>query len=233
MQTYCIFNRFSLCYLSTNFDAFRVQNCESFSIVIANNFFRVTVLLLTYFYNQFFARTPLKSINYFRFVSQTTDVEVTTFHKPQTHRTVSEISPETAIHRLSLSICKDLLLKCFKRRCAQELTDANCAARMKCAKVLLQNFPQSATDFVFFTDENVFSVASPDNRQNKVSGRLRELLKKKFSVFFGASTVRSSAAWPPVNCACVPQLSEQLCPPFLEKFVWQALCCILLQIQTF
>ena len=34
------------------------------------------------------------------------------------------------------------------------------------AKLLLQNFPQSATDFVFFTDEKVFSVASPGNRQN-------------------------------------------------------------------
>ena len=37
-------------------------------------------------------------------------------------------------------ICKDLHLKCFKRRRAQELTDANCAARMKCAKLLLQKF---------------------------------------------------------------------------------------------
>jgi len=42
----------------------------------------------------------------------------------------------------------------------------NWAARMKRAKLLLQNFPQSATDFVFFTGEKVFSVASPDNRQN-------------------------------------------------------------------
>jgi len=50
---------------------------------------------------------------------------------------------------------------------------------MKRAKLLLQKFPQYATDFVFFTDEKVFSVTSPDNRQNKVSGRLRELVKKK------------------------------------------------------
>ena len=40
------------------------------------------------------------------------------------------------------------------------------AARMKRAKVLLQKFPQSVTDFVFFTNEKVFSVASPINRQN-------------------------------------------------------------------
>jgi len=42
-------------------------------------------------------------------------------------------------------------------------------------------------------------------------------------------------AWPPVNCACVPQLFEQLinvmlCPSLLGKFV--CLCCVPLQIQT-
>ena len=141
--------------------------------------------------------------------------------KPQTHGTVREISRETSIHQSSVPriICKDLLLKCFKRRRAQELTDANCAARMKRAQLLLQKFPQSATDSVFFTDEKVFSVASPDNRQNKVSGRLRELLKKKLSVFFSAGTAWSASAWPPVNCVYVPQRSEQLintmlCPAF-------------------
>jgi len=59
--------------------------------------------------------------------------------KPQTHGTVREISRETGIHRSSLSriICKDLHLKCFKRRHAQELTDVNCAARIKRANLLL------------------------------------------------------------------------------------------------
>jgi len=56
--------------------------------------------------------------------------------KPQTHRTVRGMSRETGVHRSSLSriIGKDLHLKCFKKRRAQELTDANCAARMKRAK---------------------------------------------------------------------------------------------------
>ena len=76
---------------------------------------------------------------------------------------------------------------------------------MKRAKLLRQKFPQYTIDFVFFTDEKVFSDALSDNRQNKVSGKLRELLKK-LSVFFSAGTVRSAAAWPPVNCACVPDL---------------------------
>ena len=56
------------------------------------------------------------------------------------------------------------------------------------ALLLLQTVPQYATDFVFFTDEKVFLVASPDDWQNKVSGRLQELLKKKPVVFFGAGT---------------------------------------------
>jgi len=37
---------------------------------------------------------------------------------------------------------------------------------MKRAKLLLQKFPQSVNDFVFFTDKTMFSVTSPDNRQN-------------------------------------------------------------------
>jgi len=92
---------------------------------------------------------------------------------------------------VSQIICKDLRLKCLKRRRAQELTDANCAARMKRAKLLHQKFPQYATDFVFFTDEKMFSVVSPDNRQNKVI--LQELLKKRLSVF-SAGTAQSAAA---------------------------------------
>jgi len=73
--------------------------------------------------------------------------------KLQTHMTVREISRETGIHQSSVFriICKDLRLNCFKRRRAEELTDANCAARMKRVKLLLQNFPQSATDFYLRT----------------------------------------------------------------------------------
>ena len=142
--------------------------------------------------------------------------------KPHTHRTVREISRETGIHRSSLSriICKDLRLKCFKRRRAQELTDANCAVRMKRPKLLLQKFPQYAIDFVFFTDEKVFSVASPDNRQNKVSDRLRELLKKKLSVFFSAGTGCSAAL--PGYLLTLPVsrnfLNSLLTPRFVQLF---------------
>jgi len=61
---------------------------------------------------------------------------------------------------------------------------------MKRAKLLHQKFPQYATDFVFFTDEKMFSVISPDNRQNKVI--LQEVLKKRLSVLFSAGTAQSA-----------------------------------------
>jgi len=91
-------------------------------------------------------------------------------------------------------------------------------ARMKRTKLLLQKFLQSATDF-YFTDEKVFSDASPDNRQNKVSGRLRELLKKKLSVFFSAYTALSAL---PGRLSTLPLsrkfLNSLLTPRFVQLF---------------
>jgi len=50
--------------------------------------------------------------------------------------------------------------------------------------------------------------------------------------------VWSAAAWPPVNCACVQQLFQQLintmlCPAYLRKFVCQPLSCVPIEIQTY
>jgi len=100
-------------------------------------------------------------------VETVNDLVLSQEDKLQTHWTVREISRETGIHPSSIFriICNDLRLKCFKRRHALELTDANCPARMKRAKLLLKNFPQSATDFVFFKDKKIFLVASSDNWQ--------------------------------------------------------------------
>jgi len=61
--------------------------------------------------------------------------------------------PKSSVVRI---IRKDLQLKCFKRRRAQELTEANCTA----GKLLLKKFFQFAADLIFFTDENVFTVAA-------------------------------------------------------------------------
>ena len=227
-QTDCIFNRLWL-YLSTNFDisVFKIASLSPDWLWIKfPSHCSFTYLLL-----------PSVCADTEENVETVNDLVLSQEDKPQTHRTVREIS-RVFIGRLCLGLFVRTCILNVSYRCrAQELTDANCAAGMKRAKLLLQKFPQSATDFVFFTDEKMFAFASP-NWQNKVSGRLRELLKKKLSVFFCASTARSAAAaWPPLNCACVPQLFEQLinttvCPAFLRKLVCQPLCCVPLQIQT-
>jgi len=66
-------------------------------------------------------------------VETVNDLVLSQEDKLQTHRTVREISRETGIHRSSVSkiIYKELHMKCFKRHCAQELTDVNCADCMK------------------------------------------------------------------------------------------------------
>ena len=76
---------------------------------------------------------------------------------PNTHRTTRQIARETQVHRSSVRriIHKDLRLKCVKKRRAQELTAANCAARVTRAKKLLCRFPASAVDFIFFYDEKI------------------------------------------------------------------------------
>jgi len=86
--------------------------------------------------------------------------------KPQSHRTVREISRETGIHRSSVNciIHKDLHLKCLKKRHAQQLSDTNCKARLQRSRMLLQKFPDHAADFI--SDQKVFTIASPVNLQN-------------------------------------------------------------------
>jgi len=90
---------------------------------------------------------------------------------------------------------------------------------MKRAKLLLQKFPQYATDFVFFADKKVFSVTLPHSCQNKVSGRLRELLKKKFSVLLSAGTALSAtaSAWPPITVPVSHNFFNSLWTPRLVQ----------------
>jgi len=87
---------------------------------------------------------------------------------PQTHRTTRQIVGETGIYRSSVVriIQDELHLKCIKKSYAQELTEANCITRLSHTKKLLSKFPESAVDFIFFTDEKVFTVALPVNLQN-------------------------------------------------------------------
>jgi len=60
-------------------------------------------------------------------IDQVNDMVLSQEDQPRTHSTVREISRKTDIPKLSVVriIWKDLQLKCFKRRPAQELTEAN------------------------------------------------------------------------------------------------------------
>jgi hypothetical protein len=87
---------------------------------------------------------------------------------PGTHRTVREIAreigiPTTSVHEI---ISEDLKLVCFKKTQAQELTVANKLTRLVRAKQLLRKYPEHAVSFIWFTDEKLFTVASPVNLQN-------------------------------------------------------------------
>jgi len=60
----------------------------------------------------------------------------------------------------------DLQLQCLKKTNAQELTAANMQARMTRARQLLKKYAAAMVNFIFFTDEKIFTVAAPTNLQN-------------------------------------------------------------------
>jgi hypothetical protein len=96
------------------------------------------------------------------------DLVMSQEENPGTHRTIREIEKDTRIHRSSVHriIHKQLSLKCFKKKRAQALSDANKLARLTRAKQLLKQYPKRMVPFIFFTDEKLFTVAPPVNLQN-------------------------------------------------------------------
>jgi len=53
----------------------------------------------------------------------------------------------------------EMALRCFKKWRAQELTAQNRATRLIRAKLLLKRYTDNEVDFMWFTDEKVFTVA--------------------------------------------------------------------------
>jgi hypothetical protein len=88
--------------------------------------------------------------------------------EPGTHRTIRQIARETGIKRSTVHniVHEDLRFKCLKKKKAQELTQANKYTRLVRSKHLLKRYPQHQVQFIWFTDEKVFTVASPKNSQN-------------------------------------------------------------------
>ena len=87
---------------------------------------------------------------------------------PGTHRSIREIARETGIKKSTVHriVHKELRLKCLKKKRAQELTDANKLSRLVRAKQLLREYPAHQVQFIWFTDEKLFTVSAPKNAQN-------------------------------------------------------------------
>ncbi len=87
---------------------------------------------------------------------------------PQTHRTQRQIARELGISQPSVNniVKRDLRLKCLKKRKAHELTEANMQARLERSQSLLRRYPAAMVNFIWFTDEKIFTVAAPSNNQN-------------------------------------------------------------------
>ena len=101
-------------------------------------------------------------------VSTVEELVLSQDNAPGTHRTQRQIARETGISRRSVAriIKRDLNLTCFKKRRAQQLTEANTLTRFTRAKQLLNKYPESLANFIWFTDEKLFTVAPPVNLQN-------------------------------------------------------------------
>lgn len=87
---------------------------------------------------------------------------------PKTHRSQRQIARELGISKSSVNniVKRDLRLKCFKKRRAHELTEANMQARLVRSQSLLRRYPAAVVNFIWFTDEKIFTVAAPSNSQN-------------------------------------------------------------------
>lgn len=101
-------------------------------------------------------------------VEQVENLVLSQEDKPRTHRSTRQIARETGIHKSSVLriIHHDLHLKCLKRRRAQLLSENNRIARLTRCKQLLKEFPDTSVDFIWFSDEKVFTVEPPINTQN-------------------------------------------------------------------
>ena len=88
--------------------------------------------------------------------------------RPQSLLTQREIAREVGISQTSVNeIVKiDLRLKCFKKRRATELTEANKHAQLERSRQSLTRYPAHLVHFIWFTDEKLFTVGSPSNCQN-------------------------------------------------------------------
>jgi len=84
---------------------------------------------------------------------------------PKSHRTTRKISREARIRQSGIRIVRqNLILKCSKKRRAQELAVANCALHRTRARKLLRRFPASAVDLSDFSLTKKISLWCQNDR---------------------------------------------------------------------
>src|SRR6218665_1537314 len=103
--------------------------------------------------------------------------------RSQTHLTQREISREVGIYQTSvIEIVKfDLRLKCFKKRRATKLMEFNKHLRLVLSKLLTRS-SANLVNFIWFTDEKLFTVASPFTSQRDCLYAAVGSLKKNIPV---------------------------------------------------
>jgi AcrR family transcriptional regulator len=101
-------------------------------------------------------------------IEKVEDLVLSQEDRPQSHLTLREIARETGISKTSVHeiVKTDLHLKCLKKRRATELTEANKEARLERSRILLDRYPDEMVNFIWFTDEKLFTIATPKNSQN-------------------------------------------------------------------
>ena len=101
-------------------------------------------------------------------ISDVQDLVLSQDDKPKTHSSQRQIARQTGVSLGSMNriIHNDLRLTCLKRRPAQELTVANKIARREHCLQLLERYLAGMVNLIWFTDEKIFTVATPSNTQN-------------------------------------------------------------------
>jgi len=116
-------------------------------------------------------------------VAEVEELVLSQENAPRTHKSTREIAKETGVSQTSIRriIHKDLQLKCFRRKQAQELSDSNKLSRLVRAKQLLKAYPKHLVQFIWFTHEKIFTVAPPLNPQNDRVYAPNHITKKQLS----------------------------------------------------
>jgi AraC-like DNA-binding protein len=88
---------------------------------------------------------------------------------PHSHKSPREIQRETGISRSSVQriVKQDLQLKTYKRMIGQKLNESVKLKRLQRSRQLLERFPnERSVRSIWFTDEKIFTIATPVNSQN-------------------------------------------------------------------